>query len=77
MMNSEFVMERAKNIVKPAMRVDDLYLKILNRRPRPEEVDAALTYMDRFKAKFQAGDLAAWQSFCHILLTSNEFIYVD
>jgi Protein of unknown function (DUF1553) len=77
MMNSEFVLERAKNIVKPPMRVDDLYLKILNRKPRPDEIDAALTYMDRFKTKFHADDLAAWQSFCHILLTSNEFIYVD
>ena len=85
MMNSEFVLERASNVVKPLMsdtvsnrqRLDELYLKILNRKPQPDEIDSAFTYMDRLKAKFQLGDLAAWQSFCHILLTSNEFIYVD
>ncbi len=77
MMNSEFVLERAKNIVKPHMTVDELYLKILNRKAKPEEVDAALTYIDRFKTKFHADDLTAFQSFAHILLTSNEFIYVD
>jgi Protein of unknown function (DUF1549)/Protein of unknown function (DUF1553)/Planctomycete cytochrome C len=86
MMNSEFVTERAKNVVKTLMddpkysnrqRVEEMYIKALNRKPAPEEIDSAFTYMDRYKEKFHTDDVAAWQSFFHILLTSNEFIYLD
>jgi hypothetical protein len=86
MMNSEFVTERAKNVVKSLMedqkftnrqRVEEMYLKALDRKPAPEEIDSAFTYMDRYKEKFHADEIAAWQSFFHILLTSNEFIYLD
>ena len=86
MMNSEFVTERAKNVIKSLMedpkytgrqRVEEMYIKALDRRPAPEEIDTAFTYVDRYKEKFHVDDMAAWQSFFHILLTSNEFIYLD
>jgi len=86
MMNSEFVTERARNIAKAVVedatlseraRVERIYLRTLDRKPAPAEIDGAFTYMDRIKQKFGGGDLDAWQSFCHILLTSNEFIYVE
>jgi hypothetical protein len=86
MMNSEFVTERAKNVTTALLenknlsdqdRMQEMFLKALNRKPLPEEIDAAFTYMSRFKEKFHPTNNAAWQSFFHILLTSNEFIYVE
>ncbi len=87
MMNSEFVTERAKNVTAALLenktlsdqdRMQEIFIKALNRQPLPEEVDAAFTYMSRFNEKFHPADnAAAWQSFFHILLTSNEFIYVE
>jgi hypothetical protein len=86
MMNSEFVSERAENIAKSLLdnaqlsnhkRLEGLYLKVVDRKPAPDEIDAASTYMDRYKQRFHVDDLAAWQSFCHILLTSNEFLFVN
>ena len=86
MMNSEFVTERAKNVTKALLedtslsdrdRMDAMFVKALDRKPQPDESDAAFTYMNRYKEKFHAGDADAWQSFFHILLTSNEFIYLE
>jgi hypothetical protein len=86
MMNSEFVTERAKNVTQELLadknlndrdRMRQMFLKALDRMPQPDEVDAAFTYMNHFKEKFHADDIAAWQSFFHILLTSNEFIYLE
>jgi len=86
MMNSEFVMLRAKNITTALLedaslsdreRMQQMFLKALDRKPEPEEIDAGFTYMSHFKEKFHADEVAAWQSFFHILLTSNEFIYIE
>ncbi|MCU1258021.1 MAG: Protein of unknown function (DUF1553)/Protein of unknown function (DUF1549)/Planctomycete [Bryobacterales bacterium] len=86
MMNSEFVSERAKNIAKTLLddgkltnrdRLEQIYLKVLDRKPEAAEIDSAFTYMDSLKQKFKVADLDAWQSFCHILLGSNEFMYLD
>jgi hypothetical protein len=86
MMNSEFVAERALNVAQsvgsggagPAQRMERAYWKILDRPPSAGEVDAGLTYIDSFRKKFaKASELDAWQSFCRILLASDDFIYVD
>jgi hypothetical protein len=86
MMNSDFVSDRAKNIAKSILedgtldnkaRVEQVFLRTLDRKPAPAEIDTAFTFMDRLKQKFNRGDLDAWQSFCHVLLTSNEFIYLE
>ncbi|MDQ2898508.1 MAG: PSD1 and planctomycete cytochrome C domain-containing protein [Acidobacteriota bacterium] len=86
MMNSEFVFERSKNVAQSLLadsklsdkrRLEELYVRTLNRRPAPAEMDSAFTYMEKFKQKFHAPDLEAWESFSHILLTSNEFVYLD
>jgi Protein of unknown function (DUF1553)/Protein of unknown function (DUF1549)/Planctomycete cytochrome C len=86
MMNSDFVAERALNLAQsfaknspdPARRLERAYWTILDRAPSAGEVDAGLTYIDRFRKKFErASELDAWQSFCRILLASDDFIYVD
>ncbi len=86
MMNSGFVAERARNLAEQlihkkgdaAAKVRDAYLRTLNRAPGAAEVDDALTYISAVRDKFSDIDeLRAWQSYCRILMASNEFIYVD
>jgi len=84
-MNSPLVIREAKNIAakvladapKDSKRVEEAYLRILNRRPTPGEVDSGITYVRSLHAKWPDFDeLRSWQSFCHALMASNEFIYV-
>lgn len=88
MMNSRFVLERAKEFAKlliedtslsDKQRVERAYLIALTRRPEPAEVDSALTYVHDLEKRLgaDAAHLTAWQSFCHILLSTNEFLYLN
>ncbi|MEO6725713.1 MAG: PSD1 and planctomycete cytochrome C domain-containing protein [Blastocatellia bacterium] len=87
-MNSEFVTDRSHKFAeqllkdKPlsdAERVKTAYLRILNRAATEDEIANALGYISGFKQKLtgDAAELKAWQSFCRVLMASNEFIYVD
>ena len=68
MMNSKFVEDRSAALAKElGGHVDLLYQRILDRLPTAAEKDDALGYVQK----------ASWQSLAHILLSSNEFIYVD
>ncbi|MEW6128171.1 MAG: PSD1 and planctomycete cytochrome C domain-containing protein [Acidobacteriota bacterium] len=87
-LNSEFLTERsadfaqllmANNVKDEAERVAIAYRRILNREPQKAEMAGALKYLEGYKLKF-AGDKAeqkAWQSFVRILMSSNEFVYLD
>jgi Protein of unknown function (DUF1549)/Protein of unknown function (DUF1553)/Planctomycete cytochrome C len=87
MMNSEFVAERARRVAQSLLdaadlgdsaRIEQAYLRTLNRRPDAEEIDTGLSYMAGLKSRFgTVSDLDAWQSLCRILMASNEFVYVD
>jgi hypothetical protein len=86
MMNSEFGFEHAHRVAEELLnmkdapdsrRLEDAYLRILNRKPEPEEIDAALTYIGQFEKKYPGPELNAWQSFVHLLMASNEFVYLD
>ena len=88
MMNSEFGFDHAKRVAESVMalpnsadhqRLQEAYLRILNRSPEPQETDSALTYLANYAAKYPGANpqLSAWQSLCHILLSSNEFMYLD
>jgi mono/diheme cytochrome c family protein len=87
-LNSEFLYERAQNVAKSllqrkemndAARIETAYALILNRRPDKDEIDQALNYIAGFKQKFagEDADQKAWQSFCRVLMSSNDFVYVD
>ena len=68
MMNSAFVTDRASGLAtQMAGRVNLLYQRILDRQPTSGERDDALGYAQK----------AGWVSLARILLSSNEFIYVD
>ncbi len=88
MMNSDFIAERAKLLAEsaekqssdPQARVKALYRRILNREAGGGEVDGALSYVKSFQDKYAANkrtDSDAWFSLVRILLSSNEFIYLD
>ena len=68
-------------------RVAVAYQRTLGRAPTAEEAREALDYLESYRNKSLAAAQAkgavttpaldAWQSFCRVLLSSNEFIYVD
>ena len=55
-------------------RIDRAFRLLFGRSARPEEVDVCLEVLHR-KGKSQAG--ADWAGLAHVLLCSNEFMYVD
>ena len=88
MMNSKFVMASANGFAKrlldnaaltDAQRVERAYLTALARRPEPAEVDSALTYIRNLESKIKSPDAhtTAWRSFCHVLVSTNEFLYLN
>jgi hypothetical protein len=88
MMNSRFVVERSKEFAKrllddaalsDAQRIERAYMMALTRRPEPDEVDSALTYLGNIEKQLGNPDahLAAWQSLCQILIATNEFLYLN
>jgi cytochrome c553 len=88
MMNSNFISDRARQLARrletvvggDAARIVDVFEWVLNRKPSQQEVLDALDYVRSFKnrAPQSAGlNWTAWQSLCRILISSNEFIYVD
>jgi hypothetical protein len=87
-MNSRFVVDRSREFAKRLLddralsdpqRIERAYMIALTRRPQPDEVDAALTYVDSLGKKLPEADvrLAAWQSLCHVLISTNEFLYLQ
>jgi hypothetical protein len=86
-LNSEFLSDRSVQITQTLLadkttadqaRVERLYRRILNRQATPDETAKALQYVETFKQKFASEKAErAWQSFARILLSSNEFVYID
>jgi hypothetical protein len=79
LMNSPFVLEQARavaarpDIARPmadALRVHHLYRAVLARDATPEEVNAALAFVDATPEK-------PWELLAQVLLCSNEFAFVD
>ncbi len=87
MMNSDFVRDRAGNLADQLLavrnwsdsdRARQAYLQILTRDPDPADVDGAVSYVSSYTSRFAgATSREAWQSYCRVLLASNDFIYVD
>ncbi len=84
-MNSPLVIREAKNIADAVLRqekqdkrrVEEIYLRVLDRRPDAGEIDKGLTYLTSFRRKWnQIDEEKAWTSLTHVLMASNEFIFV-
>jgi hypothetical protein len=81
--NSAFVQGQAthlaRRLIEPvphgeAARIDRAYRWLYGRPPRSEEVEMGRSFLARAAAR---GPEAAWFDFAHVLLCSNELIYVD
>jgi hypothetical protein len=88
MMNSDFINERSRSFaefllkrrsVDESERIQQAYLITLSRSPTAQEIQSASQYIAGFPGKVAGPEthLEAWQSFCQILMASNEFIYAD
>jgi cytochrome c553 len=88
MMNSKFIADRSRELARKLAAADaddrrrivDAYLWMLDRKPTEEETQDMLKYMHAYDPKAaRSPDVQwnAWQSLCRILISSNEFIYVD
>jgi hypothetical protein len=84
-MNSPVVIREAKNVADTVLkqekqdkrRVEEIYLRVLDRRPDANEIDKGLTYLTSFRHKWnQIDEETAWTSLTHALMASNEFIFV-
>ena len=89
LLNSQFVHEQSHALAAYLLagedrdgsnRVEQAYLMALTREPTLEELRSGLDFIKDHPAK-QPNDsgqsLAAWQSFCKMLMISNEFHYVN
>jgi mono/diheme cytochrome c family protein len=88
MMNSNFILERSRSLAEYLLKNPDLddtqrvqraYLVSLSRKPTAREIQDAVRYVCNFPRKNSGAEarLEGWQSFCQVLMASNEFIYVD
>jgi len=88
LMNSGFVRARSEGFAKRLLddtslsdtqRVERAYLMALTRTPDAAELDAALSYVANLSKRLggENAHAKAWQSFCHVLLATNEFIYLN
>jgi len=88
MMNSRFILERSRSLAEyllrepgldDAQRIQRAYLISLGRKPADREMQDAVQYVRNFPGKGSELEtrLEGWQSFCQVLMASNEFNYVD
>jgi len=91
MMNSEIMHEQSSRLAAqliaghandPAARVGELYGTTLGRAPQQAETARALSFVERYQASLEGGDVpareaSAWQALCRVILSSNEFLYVE
>jgi len=83
-MNSPLVMREARSLALAVLkestgkkRMEELYLRVLDRRPDAREIDQGLTYVQNLRQKWNAIDEEkAWTSLTHALMASNEFMFV-
>jgi hypothetical protein len=86
-MNAPFVLEQVRQLAArpeiageadPAKRVAALYRIIFARPAEPEEIELALKFIQSPPA---AGDspskLSPWEQYAQVLLSTNEFVFVD
>ncbi|MBS0263353.1 MAG: PSD1 domain-containing protein [Planctomycetes bacterium] len=88
LLNSEFVVERARNFARrlesaadadPA-RVRLAWLSAWNREPESHELTAALEFLEGQAAEHATDNSpreSAWADLCQMLLAANEFLYVE
>ena len=82
MFNSPFVKEMAKQTCQrvlhlsksPTNRLDGMYRILFSRLPSEEEKVASLELLN--KSSELLDEQSTWETLCHVLMISNDFIYV-
>ena len=68
LMNSPFVLAESKALAKDAT-IEGLYERLLQRRPTPSEIQLGRRFLDESANN--------WPQYAQVLMTSNEFLFVD
>jgi len=85
LLNNELVLGWARDLAKRVgndagmtreSQVERAYRLVYSREPRNEETQAALAFLER-QDKITGGKDATFVDFCHMLLNSNEFLYLN
>jgi hypothetical protein len=83
LLNHAFVVGQAKRVAErlrqevPAddgARIDRAYRLLFSRPVRPEEAEIGRAFLTRATRR---GSEAAWIDYVHVLLCSDEFVYID
>jgi hypothetical protein len=92
LLNNPFVVEQAQGLAErlirsspePRKRAELACLLCWSRRPTSDEIDRAMAFIDRARSELAAVstpadriEQEAWSSYAHVLLASNEFLYVE
>lgn len=91
MMNSALVEQQTLALAERLLcmpadkdRITELFACVLNRHPEVRETELGLQYVQQAlqtsalsKLEPQTAQLRAWQSYCRVLLSSNEFAYIE
>jgi hypothetical protein len=79
MLNSPFALQQAKALAArfesgtDETRVQNIYKSIFSRPPEARELQAGV----RFLKQDSSAELSPWEQYVHMLLCSNEMLYVD
>jgi hypothetical protein len=84
-LNSDFMLQSARALAARAMmasddlqqRIDLVYGSAFGRRATTEEHDFARDFLEATTTSEQEGELTSWEQFCHAVLASNEFSWID
>jgi hypothetical protein len=68
-MNSPFVLAESKTLTKEAATVDALYQRLFQRAPTPQEKQLARQFLEQSNNN--------WPQYAQVLMSSNEFLFVN
>ncbi|WP_417388697.1 DUF1553 domain-containing protein [Gimesia sp.] len=93
MMNSKFIMQNTEDFAESILhethldgpaKVNRIYERVYGRSASQKETASALAYLELYERELAALELPAeqktlrtWQSLCRVLISSNEFLFVD
>ncbi|WP_309677671.1 DUF1553 domain-containing protein, partial [Pseudomonas sp.] len=85
MMNSDLVHEQSlaiaeqllKSPLDDAQRISAVYSRILKRKPTTEELTAASHFIRNSGLSAESTSATVWQRLCRVLISSNEFSYIE
>ena len=83
MLNGEFMIERARALVRGLAhlesdedRIERVFSRLFSRRPSRSEFALALEFLQSPTAEEDPVELTRWQQYAQVLLSSNEFLYL-